>query len=130
MRMLSPLMAAALCAAGLSTLPAQAGDPSPLGSWQLKSGDSRFEVIACGDGTELCARLVWLSEEARTAETLPYLGTFVVEGARPVAQNVWRGTVHYEGETVSGRMTLLDHDTIRLNGCKGFLCRSMELVRV
>lgn len=123
--------AASLAALALITLPALAGGSiSPAGTWQSTTGESRYQVSLCGDGTELCAKLTWLRADARTKENLPYLNTYVVKGAQATQANRWRGTVNYNGDTVSGSVTLVDADTLKLTGCKGFFCKALEFVRV
>jgi uncharacterized protein (DUF2147 family) len=117
-------------AAALVAAPTIAQDTSPVGIWEIDSGESRYQVETCGDGTQLCAKLVWLRDDARTAENLAYLDTYVVEGARFNGANAWQGQVNYEGDTFDGRLTMVDADTIRLNGCKGIFCKSMELERI
>lgn len=103
---------------------------SPAGTWQTNSGESRFEVSLCGDGTQVCAKLVWLRADARTPENTAYLDTYVLKGATRALENKWRGSAVYMGEEVKGTLTLLDADTMTLNGCKGALCQKFELHRV
>lgn len=112
-----------------SLTPAMAAQ-SPAGTWQTVTGESRFEVTLCGDGTQVCAKLVWLREDARTAENLPYLNNYVLKGARRALENKWRGEAEYKGEVVKGTLTLVDRNTITINGCKGALCQKFELTRI
>lgn len=126
----SPLKFAATLAVALVALsPAFAGDLNPVGRWQSTGGESRYEVVPCGDG-QLCARLTWLRADARTAENLQYLNEYVVSGAVPASDNRWRGTVHYEGETISGNLTMLSGDHMRVSGCKIIMCQTMEFTRI
>lgn len=122
-------LAAAAVFLGLSILPATAVE-SPAGTWQTTSGESRFEISLCGDGTQVCARLVWLRADARTPENLPYLNSYVLMGAKRALENKWRGSAEYLGEIVTGTLTVLDRDTITINGCKGALCQKFELRRL
>lgn len=103
---------------------------SPAGTWQTSSGESRFEVSLCGDGTQVCAKLVWLRSDARTADNLPYLNTYVLNGATLAVANKWRGNAEYLGEELKGTLTLLSADTMTLNGCKGIFCQKVELHRL
>lgn len=121
--------ATAIVAAALSIAPAFAAQ-SPAGTWQTVTGESRFEVTLCGDGTEVCARLVWLRDDARTAENLSYLNSYVLKGAKRALENKWRGSAEYMGEVVKGTLTLVDGNTITINGCKGALCQKFELTRI
>ncbi|OEO32170.1 hypothetical protein VW23_012875 [Devosia insulae DS-56] len=123
------LIATAIVATALAIAPAFAAQ-SPAGTWQTVSGESRFEVTLCGDGTELCAKLVWLRDDARTAENLSYLDSYVLKGAKRALENKWRGSAEYMGEVVKGTLTLVDGDTMTINGCKGALCQKFELTRI
>ena len=116
----------ALCAAA----PAFAQDPTPVGTWQTTTGESRYAVSYCGDGTELCAKLTWLREDAKTPENLALLNKYVVQGAQATAQNKWRGTVKYDGHTVSGSVTLVNEDMLSLRGCQLIACQKVDFVRI
>ena len=116
----------ALCAAA----PAFAQDLTPVGTWQTTTGESRYAVSYCGDGTELCAKLTWLREDAKTPENLALLNKYVVQGAQATAQNKWRGTVSYDGHTVSGSVTLVNEDKLSLSGCKLIACQKVDFVRI
>lgn len=121
--------AAAVAALGLASAPVLSAGPSPLGSWQLSSGESRYVVSECGDG-QLCAKLVWLRDDARTPANLQYLNQWVVQGARQVEANKWQGTVTYDGERIGGHITMTGDNTIRLTGCKVIACQSFVLNRI
>ena len=121
-------LAAALLVAGLAATPAMAADPT--GQWQTASGDSRYVVTYCGDGNQLCAKLVWLRPDARTDANLAYLNRFVVSGAVPVSANSWKGNVAYDGDVYAGQMTMVSNDQLKLRGCKGMFCQSLSFVRI
>ncbi|HEY0920838.1 DUF2147 domain-containing protein [Devosia sp.] len=125
---LATRLAAAIVAIGLVATPSFAADPT--GTWQSTTGESRYKVSYCGDGTQLCAKLTWLRDDARTAENLPYLGRYVVRGAVPAGGNQWEGSVSYNGETFAGRVTMVSANALRLKGCKGMFCQSMEFNRI
>jgi uncharacterized protein (DUF2147 family) len=112
---------------GLSTAPSLAADPT--GTWQSVTGESRYSVSFCG-GSKLCAKLTWLRADARTAENLPYLNHYVVQGAEPQGETKWSGTVTYNGSTYDGVLTMLDSNSMRLQGCKGLFCQSMRFTRI
>lgn len=116
----------ALCAAA----PAFAQDLTPVGTWQTTTGESRYAVSYCGDGTALCAKLTWLRKDAQTPENLALLNKYVVQGARATAENKWRGTVKYDGHTVSGSVTLVGEDQMSLSGCQLIACRKVDFVRI
>jgi uncharacterized protein (DUF2147 family) len=122
-------LSAAAIVLAVSIAPAFAAQ-SPAGTWQTTTGESRFEISLCGDGTQVCAKLVWLREDARTAENLPYLNSDVLMGAKRALENKWRGQAEYQGELVKGTLTLVDANTMTINGCKGALCQKFALTRI
>lgn len=121
-------LAVAVAALTLATVPASAADPT--GTWQSTTGESRYVVTYCGDGTQLCAKLTWLRDDAQTAENLPYLNRFVVQGAVPNGANSWQGKLSYEGDVFEGKMTMVSEDALKLRGCQGMFCKSMNFVRL
>lgn len=126
MHLTKPL-AAALLVAGLAITPALAADPT--GTWLSATGESRYRISYCGDGTALCAKLTWLREDARTETNLAYLNHYVVEGARPAGEQSWEGNLAYDGDVYAGKVTLVGDNAMQLRGCKGVFCQSMHFVR-
>lgn len=121
-------LAAAIITLGLAVAPALAADPT--GTWQSSGGESRYKVSYCGDGTQLCAKLTWLRDDARTAENLAYLNRYVVKGAVASGRNKWEGQVAYAGDVFAGSVTLVGNNAMKLRGCKGMLCQSMSFTRL
>jgi len=121
-------LAAGLVAAGLIFSPALAADPT--GTWQSVTGESQYRVSYCGDGTQLCAKLTWLRDDARSAENLAYLNRYVVTGAVPAGENKWKGDVAYEGDVYAGSVTMVSENAMKLRGCKGLFCQSMNFTRL
>ena len=109
--------------------PALAADLTPVGQWEVASGESRYKISLCGDGTELCARLTWLRADARTKANLAMLNTNVVRGVKSERADEWTGSVTFEGRVYEGRVTLQSMDLMVLRTCSGMLCRSVELNR-
>lgn len=122
---------AALLVSGMALAPVQAAGPaSPAGTWQVTDGSSRYKVELCGDGTQVCAQLIWLRKQDRTAENLKYLNTYVLKGAKRATNTKWRGNAEYKGETIRGTLTMVDANNMTLNGCKGALCQKFSLTRL
>ncbi len=119
---------AAIFAAGLTV--ATAADNDPTGQWEVTTGESRYRISYCGDGNELCARLTWLRDDARTDENLALLDRYVVQEARPDEGNSWVGTMQYDGETYVATARLLSSDAMELKSCSGVFCRSFTLRRI
>ncbi|MGV8854363.1 MAG: DUF2147 domain-containing protein [Devosia sp.] len=121
---------AALALTLCSIAPALAENPTPVGTWQTSSGESRFAVSLCGDGTELCAKLTWLRDDARSPENLAQLNKFVIRHAKPTAANQWQGAVTYEGHTVDGSVTLVSQNHLSMRGCQFIACKQVEFNRL
>jgi uncharacterized protein (DUF2147 family) len=122
--------AAAFGLAALSAAPALAGSPSPIGSWEVTSGEARYKVTACGDAGELCAKLIWLRDDQRTEKNLAVLNKYVVRGAEQVDANEWAGNVVFDGRAFEGKLTLKTTNYMTLQGCSGILCQTYQLTRI
>jgi uncharacterized protein (DUF2147 family) len=120
-------MSAALFAA-LSISPALAGSVTPVGQWQVTTGEARYTVTSCGGG--LCAKLVWLRSDARTEENLAVLNHYVVKGAQPAGGGKWSGNVTLNGHSYDGTMQLVSKNFMTLRGCSGILCQTYEFTRI
>lgn len=121
---------AAVAVCGLFALPAIAADIDPSGQWQVTTGESRYRVTACGKGGhELCAKLTWLREDARTEANLALLNKTIVRG-HPADENKWTGTVVYDGQTYDATVTIVSNNSMRVHGCSGMFCKSFELSRL
>jgi uncharacterized protein (DUF2147 family) len=115
---------------GSPVLAADLTKASPVGSWQSEDGEARVKVTMCGDGTELCAQLTGLSGKARTPENIQLLNTYVLEKAEPADANVWHGTVHFNGQTALGDITLQSYNSITLKGCNLMACKTFQFNRI
>ena len=113
-----------------SFAPAFAAGPSPVGSWQSTDGQAQVRVTMCGDGTALCAKLTALRGTARTTENLRLLNSDVVERAELADTNIWQGTVHFNGQTATGHITLVGAGTISVSGCQLGMCKTFQFTRV
>jgi len=124
-------LAVGILASVLAAAPAFAAIAAdPTGTWQSTSGESRYKVSYCGDGTQLCAKLTWLRDDARTDDNLPYLNRYVVQGASPTAANKWAGQLSYAGDTYDGSLTMTGQNSLKLSGCKGMFCKTMKFSRI
>ena len=91
---------------------------------------TRGRISYCGEGKQLCAKLTWLRDDARTEENLALLNRYVVRNARPGEENTWVGTMQYDGETYEATARLVSRDSMELRSCSGVLCRSFTLRRI
>lgn len=129
-RTLKWLAAIGLAAFSLAPAVAMAASATPVGSWEVTTGEARYKVTACGDGGQLCAKLIWLSEAERTDKNLAVLNEYVVRGAQPSGANSWSGNVIFDGRTYEGTMTLVSKNYMTLKGCSGILCQTYQLTRI
>lgn len=104
---------------------------SPAGLWEIESRDSRYQVSLCGDGTQLCARLVWLGNGADSPQNLPYLNTMLIDGARPTGPGQWQGDLHLYGQTAGGTITQVNAQEMTLRGCVALvICKTYRMFRI
>lgn len=101
---------------------ARAADPmDPRGLWLRPEGGVKFSFYDCGQGL-LCAKVV----DAENAEDKAGIGTVVLQGAKKVAANEWRGALYNadDGKTYDGRITVKSKGAeLSVQGClMGFLC--------
>jgi len=123
-------MRKSVLALGALTLLAQPALASPEGIWEIEMRDSRYSVEMCGDGTQLCSTLIWLGRGADNAENLPYLNTLLIDHARQVKPNQWKGDLHIYGQTAGGTITQVNEDEIVLKGCVMLvLCKTYRMYR-
>ena len=116
-----------LGAMAMLALPAIA---SPEGIWEIEMRDSRYSVALCGDGTQLCGTLIWLGNGADNAENLPYLNTMMIDHARQVKPNQWKGDLSIYGQRAGGTITQVSADQITLKGCVAFvICKTYQMYR-
>jgi len=123
------LLASALLAPAASSATAVDIAANPVGTWQLSTGESLFDVTYCEGGSKLCAKLTWLRADARTPENLAYLNRRVVV-AEPNGTGEWTGTVIYAGHEYDGSVKLLSENSLKLSGCQGIFCRTLTLERM
>ncbi len=117
-------------AAALSLTTTFGAVASPVGVWEIEMRDSRYDVTLCGDGTQLCAELIWLGNGADNAENLPYLNTMLIDHAVQTQPGQWQGELHIYGQSAAGTITQVSEDQITLKGCVAFvICKSYQMYR-
>jgi len=109
---------------------AVAAPSDPTGIWQAEDGDSRYEISFCGDGTQLCAELIWIRPEVLTKYNKKYIGEDFLQGAKRRNEREWAGQIHMFGMSASGVVTQYTPDIIRVRGCAlVIVCESVVLTR-
>lgn len=108
--------------------PVFAAGVSPIGRWEVTTGEARYSIVGCGG--MLCAKLVWLRSDARTEDNLALLNHYLVRGARPQGDGKWSGSLVIGGNSYDGTMTMVSRNFMRLDACSGFICRTYEFTRL
>jgi uncharacterized protein (DUF2147 family) len=123
--MISLFVAAALGLAAVAPVAA-----SPVGTWEIEYRDSRYDVTLCGDGSELCAELIWLGNGADNDKNMPYLNTLLIDHARQDRPGRWKGQLRLFGQTADGTITQVSEDQMKVKGCIAWvLCKTFNLYR-
>ncbi len=126
MRKAMALVLALVMLAGV--VPAQA---SPAGVWELETRDTRFGIELCGDGTQLCGTLVWLSDTDYNVQYKPFLNTPMANQIAQTGPNRWKGAMRLFGRDVTGTITQRSEDVMTLTGCMFMVvCKTYEMYRV
>ncbi len=103
---------------------------SPAGVWELEGKDTRFRLEMCGDGTQLCGQLIWLSDVAYNEQYKPYLNKVMANHMRHSGPNSWKGSIRLFGYNMSGTMTQHSENHMTLQGCAVLvICKSYEMYR-
>lgn len=126
-------LAPAFLVSALATSPGLAVEFGLDGVWQADNNESRYTMESCGDGTQLCATLVWIKPDKIDDKNRPYINTKVVDGARlvQISPLIWRGTIHVYGHSVFGSVTQVNADRFQVKGCAFIIfCLDMGINRV
>ncbi len=105
------------------------GGITPVGVWEADNKESRYQVTLCGDGTQLCAELVWIRPRDINRRNKPYLNTFVVYEAVRARPAEWKGDINIYGTTYGGSVKIINQNKLLLTGCIFVLCETFELYR-
>ncbi len=97
--------------------PVFAAQMDPTGMWEADDGESRYEVSLCGDGTQLCAKLVWIQPDKIKKANKVYIDTYVVNKAKKYTNREWRGTISIYGQSVYGNVQAYSKDRLMVKGC-------------
>jgi len=119
-------------AAGLMMVAGSAGAAwaSPNGVWELETRDTRIQLALCGDGTQLCGTLVWLSDADYNKQYQPFLNAPVANGIAQNGPNRWKGAMKLFGQNITGTITQQSEDQMTLQGCAFLVvCKSYQMFR-
>ena len=118
-------------AAAVAALP----DGAYLGTWTNPSGSVQIRAARCGDN--VCGTIVYANDKARSdarrGGTDPLIGTQLFEEFTARGPRQWRGRVFVPdmNRRVTGTATLVDENSIRVEGCAArVICRNQVWTRV
>jgi hypothetical protein len=110
--------AAFATAAMMAMAPATAFAETTIGVFQTTDRKMDYLAQLCGkDDKQLCVTLTAARGSADTAKTHKYIGTLVVDHAKPVRENVWHGRAWVQGFAASGDIVLVPGQTLTVTGC-------------
>lgn len=133
MRILNPILAAALLAA-----PAAATPPAPrwAGVWRNAANSVHLRAAPCGRGA-MCGTVIWASAKARAdvaARGRKLIGTQLFRDFRAAGDGVWEGQVYVPDidRSFSGTITQDGPNTLIGEGCLlgTFGCKQQIWTRV
>ncbi len=121
----------ALLVAASMTGPVLAQSATIEGVWQPDK-NSDYEISFCGkDNQQLCLKVLAIRDRMDKPENRPYIGTNIIDKARPVGKNRWRGNLNLFGQSADTTIILQSANTIELKGCLYLvICKSLKLTRV
>lgn len=120
-------------AAGLLMVLASAGaaHASPAGVWELDTRDTRIQLELCGDGTQLCGTLVWLSDADYNKQYQQFLNKPVARQIKQNGANRWKGAMTLFGQNITGTITQRSDTQMSLQGCALLvLCKTYQMFKV
>ena len=114
---------------------ARLADGAYLGTWQNPSGSVRIRAERCGE--QVCGVIVFANAKAKAdakrGGTDPLVGTQLCEEFAARGPREWRGRVFVPdmNRRVTGTATLVDANTLRVEGCAArVVCRNQVWTRV
>lgn len=103
---------------------------SPNGVWELETRDTRIALQLCGDGTQLCGTLVWLSDVDYNKQYEPYLNAPVANAIKQTGPNRWKGAMRLFGHDITGTITQRSDTQMTLQGCAFLVvCKTYQMFR-
>ena len=127
--MMKPFVAAALLAV-FFVAPAIGQDMNPNGTWVDQWGTS-FTFELCGDGTQLCGTLVWLSDVDYNKQYERFLNSPVASAIKQTGPNRWKGDMQLLGHKINGTITQRSETQMTLQGCAFLVvCKTYQMFKV
>jgi uncharacterized protein (DUF2147 family) len=90
---------------------------SPTGLWESTDGNTHYAVSLCGDGTQLCAYLIWISPRVINRNNRRFLNTSIFRFLEATGPNSWEGEIVVDGRAVQGKVRQIGADQLEVTGC-------------
>ena len=121
---------AALGAVALMSMNPVAGFAAEsLGKFQTTDRKMDYDVSLCGNGKELCVKLLAARGSAATPKVKPFIGKLIVNKATPAGNNKWRGRITMQGIDVNGSLQLNPGKSFVMSGCVYVvMCQDFTLI--
>ena len=101
------------------------------GLWDAPELDARFDVTYCGDGRQICVKLVWIKPSVLNDKNRTLLNTYVIHEGRETSPLVWRGELKVYEYTFAGNIAVVEADKVAVTGCAFFFfCKSFTMDRI
>lgn len=117
-----------LALAATIAMPAAAEEKSIAGDWRTGPGDLAYRLELCGNGQELCGTMIYTRDQ--DPRLVRNLGKQIIDRARRVGPQSWKGDLIFAGQKMSGTMTL-EGDELKFDGCAYLIiCGKFSLFRM
>jgi hypothetical protein len=102
--------------------------PAIAGDWQTGTGDLAYRLELCGSGQELCGIMTYSRDPDPRLQR--NVGRQIVDRARRVGPQSWKGDLIFAGQRLNGTMTLAG-DELKFDGCAYLIiCGQFSLFRM
>ena len=129
METISRAFSAAVVAALLGGQAMAATVGSPDGNWATGPKDYRYEFKLCGkDGQELCGWMTYGFDPSPQVQR--YVGKLVLDRARRIGPQAWKGDLVFAGHRMNGTMTLVEPNRLEIDACVAIIiCGKFNMYR-
>jgi uncharacterized protein (DUF2147 family) len=117
-----------LMVAAAMVAPAAAEEKSIAGDWRTGPGDLAYRLELCGTGEQLCGIMTYTRDQ--DPRLVSNVGKQIIDHARRVGPQSWKGDLIFAGHKMSGTMTL-EGDELKFDGCAYLVvCGKFSLFRM
>jgi uncharacterized protein (DUF2147 family) len=108
----------------------------PIGNWRVKDGTALIRIAPCGGS--FCGTISWTSSPGLdehnpdpSKRDRPIVGTQILLRMQAAGADRWDGKIYNpeNGKTYTGHITLVDPNTLRVQGCLLLFCGGEDWTR-